>query len=210
VGYDLHITKASNWWESETNPIHLSEWRSLVGRDPELEETSAAEASLPEGTLRYENEGLAVWSAHPTGEQVWFDWRRGSVIVKNPDEATIAKMIAVAGGLGAHVQGDDGESYPLQEAPTSLSGASVMGRLKGWLRGHLTPSSPLPPEFEPGERVRDFRGQPGTVVEVDANASHGLGSIRVKFDDGRELSFAFAAHGLTSVDKGPGGRRTSG
>jgi hypothetical protein len=77
MGYELHITTAEHWWESEASPITLAIWRSLVKDDPELEETGVVEASTPEGTLRYENEGLTLWSAHPGGEQVWFDWRDG-------------------------------------------------------------------------------------------------------------------------------------
>ena len=62
----------------------------------------------------------------------------------------------------------------------------------------------LTAEFTRGQRVQDFRGQTGTVLEVDPKAEHGLGRIRVKFDDGRELSFALVGHGLTGVEKDPG------
>jgi hypothetical protein len=211
MGYELHITRAENWWDSEASPIALADWRALVRDDPEFEETGVAEAATPEGTLRYENEGLSLWSAHPNGEQVWFDWRDGCVIVKNPDEPTIAKMVGVAELLGARVQGDEGETYPQPtdpspEDPPEPTGEPLIGRIAGWL-GRVSASlaeGGLTAEFAPGERVQDFRGQTGTVLEVDPQAEHGLGRIRVKFDDGRELSFALAAHGLTRAEEDPG------
>jgi hypothetical protein len=131
--------------------------------------------------------------------------------VKNPDAPTIAKMVSVAGQLGARVQGDEGESYPETGGPSpppppEPAKESLIGRIAGWFgRGTAVPGQGgAPAEFTPGERVQDFRGQPGTVLEVDPGAEHGLGRLRVKFDDGRELSLALVAHGLTKVDKGPG------
>jgi hypothetical protein len=206
MGYDLHITRAESWWESKDTPVALADWRALVKEDPELEETGVAEASTPEGRLRYENEGLSVWSAHPEGQPVWFDWQDGCVVVKNPDEPTIAKMIRLAERLGAHVQGDDGERYPLPEEAAPPPGESLFGRVARWL-GSLSSSPPkgVPPaEFAVGDRVQSLPGQVGTVLEVDPSAEHGLGRVRVRFDDGRELSFALAAHGLTRLGRDGG------
>lgn len=76
MGYDLHVTRG------DSKPIAEREWRTYVARDPEFDLTGVAEASTPDGTLRYENPGLACWRGHPTGEQVWFDFRRGRVVVK--------------------------------------------------------------------------------------------------------------------------------
>jgi hypothetical protein len=203
MGYELHITRAENWWESQDTPIPLADWRALVREDPELEETGVAEASTPEGRLRYENQGLSVWSAHPGGERVWFDWRDGCVIVKNPDEPVIAKMISVAERLGARVQGDDGELYPLPEEAPTPPGESLFGRVARWLGSILAAPSEgvLPAEFTVGDRVQNLQGQVGTVLEVDPSAEHGLGRVRVRFDDGRELSFALVAHGLTRLGR---------
>jgi len=36
----------------------------------------------------------------------------GEIVVKNPDDPVLAKLIDVAQRLGAHVIGDDGETYP--------------------------------------------------------------------------------------------------
>jgi hypothetical protein len=110
MGYDIHITRKANWFD-EGPDIPDSEWQAYVTGDPEMSITGAAEAALPEGrVLRYENTLLAEWR-RPTGGVVWFDFRSGRVVVKNPDEATVEKMKQVARALRARVQGDDGESY---------------------------------------------------------------------------------------------------
>lgn len=51
--------------------------------------------------------------------------------------------------------------------------------------------------FKIGDKVRFIlRPEPGFVTAVDPEANHGLGSIRVRFPDGAELSFPFGSHGL--------------
>jgi hypothetical protein len=39
----------------------------------------------------------------------------------------------------------------------------------------------------------------GEVVAIDGAANHGLGRIVVRYDDGRELTFMAAGHGLEPV-----------
>jgi hypothetical protein len=41
----------------------------------------------------------------------WFDYRRGRIVVKNPDQEILRKMWLLAQRLSAKVQGDDGETY---------------------------------------------------------------------------------------------------
>jgi hypothetical protein len=36
-------------------------------------------------------------------------------------------------------------------------------------------------------------------MAIDRRACHGYGEIRVKFDDGRDVTFLLFAHGLSSV-----------
>lgn len=74
MGYDLHITRAENWWENEGKEISENEWRALIDSDAELRLTGFAEATSPQGeTIRYENALLAAWSGHPKLDVVWFD-----------------------------------------------------------------------------------------------------------------------------------------
>lgn len=118
MGYDLHITRAEDWTEAESAPITLDEWRSFVANDPEMTLVGVAETQLTDGQmLRYQSEGLAVWvrssGNQAGGNKAWFDHRHGEIVVKNPDDQIIQKMIEIAHRFNANVQGDDGERYPL-------------------------------------------------------------------------------------------------
>ena len=116
MGYDFHITRASEWTDSELVPIRLDEWKAYVASDPEFRMDNFAEAMTPHGeTTRYDNEGLAVWTSYSRdkqdGNMAWFDYRRGRIVVKNADDEIREKMKEVARFFGAQVVGDEGEEY---------------------------------------------------------------------------------------------------
>jgi hypothetical protein len=113
VGYDVHITRAEDWIESESEPISLDEWSTYLLSDPEMRPEPRATATSPTGqVITIEGQGLAVWTAHPEGKgPVWFGHRRGCVTVKNPDGATLEKMLQIAARFHARVMGDEGEEY---------------------------------------------------------------------------------------------------
>lgn len=112
MGYDLHITRRPRWFDGEGQEITEAEWRSVVDADAEMQLAGSAEYELDGGgTLAYTNPGLAAWTGHPDEEIVWFDYRRGNIVVKDPDDLTLVKMKELARQLDAGVQGDDGESY---------------------------------------------------------------------------------------------------
>ncbi|HEX9997812.1 MAG TPA: hypothetical protein VGB45_11755 [Abditibacterium sp.] len=112
MGYELHITRAQTWRKNQGQEITASEWNDLIELDTELKLAGLAEVVSPSNqTLRYENPLLAVWLGHPQNIRVWLDFRRGNIVVNNPDEATIAKMHLLSRQLNAHVQGDEGEIY---------------------------------------------------------------------------------------------------
>jgi len=113
MGYEVHITRAPHWIDSESSPITLDEWKAYVAADPEMRMDNFAEATTTEGeTIRYENEGLAVWKPGASDNRGgWFDYRNGRIVVKHPDEETLAKMRQIAQALGARVMGDEGELY---------------------------------------------------------------------------------------------------
>lgn len=112
MGYDIHITRKENWFEDEGKEITEAEWKSYVNSDSELRLSGFAEAeSSLNITLRYVNPLLADWLGHPDHEIVYFDFRHGNVVVKNPDEITLNKMKNIAHNLRAKVQGDEGEFY---------------------------------------------------------------------------------------------------
>ena len=111
MGYDVHITRRQHWSDTDGPEISLDQWIATVRSDSEMRLDNVAEALMPSGNrLRYENEGLAVWTGCP-GREVWFDYRRGRVVVKNPDQQILRKMWTVAQRLSAKVEGDEGETY---------------------------------------------------------------------------------------------------
>jgi hypothetical protein len=104
MGWEVHMTRAEHWSESDQRPITADEWLATVAADPELR--------IDEANGPY----FAVWSgpcSHPDGG--WFDWTDGCVTTKNPDRAILGKLLLLAAKLGAVVQGDDGEQYSRPE-----------------------------------------------------------------------------------------------
>lgn len=55
--------------------------------------------------------------------------------------------------------------------------------------------------FKVGDRVRDRSGSMGTVLEIVAGANHGVGQVRVRFDDGREQALALETGKLEKVER---------
>jgi hypothetical protein len=115
MGYNVHITRKQDWFDEEPQ-ISATEWDAYIRLDPSMRLDGYAEATTAGGdTLRYENEGLAVWIGYshhePDGNMAWFDFRSGDVVVKNPDSEILKKMWLIAQALGGKVQGDESETY---------------------------------------------------------------------------------------------------
>ena len=116
MGYDFHITRASDWTESESAPIRLDEWKAYATSDPEFRLDNYAQATTPQGeTIRLEQDGLAVWTAYSghgrNGNMAWFYYWNGRVIVTNADDEIREKMKQIAKYFNARVIGDEGEEY---------------------------------------------------------------------------------------------------
>jgi hypothetical protein len=62
--------------------------------------------------------------------------------------------------------------------------------------------------FAVGDRVCDVRGEEAMVMGIDTKANHGMRSVHVRFDDGREINreinVAACAHGLRRVERPKG------
>src|SRR5262245_55779019 len=104
MGWEVHMTRAEHWTESDQCPITKEEWLAVIKADPELR---IEEANGP---------CFAVWPGpciYPEGS--WFDWPDGQVNTKNPDRAILGKLLQLADKLSATVQGDDGEIYSCPE-----------------------------------------------------------------------------------------------
>ena len=107
MGYDFHITRASDWSQNATAKIAAEEWLAIVEADAEL--------SLAPRNGPY----FANWSGPSKLPEPWLDWFDGNVYTKAPDSALLQKMVRIATVLNAQVQGDEGEVYrgdePLDE-----------------------------------------------------------------------------------------------
>ena len=114
MGYDLHITRKEHWADHEQSNISFDEWLAYVKTDSELELINGFEIKIGSEAEFKNAPGFCEWNA-PTEKdpnaRPWFDYWKGSIDTKNPDEPTIHKMIHIATALNAKVQGDEGEFY---------------------------------------------------------------------------------------------------
>lgn len=196
MGYDLHISRRTQWFDENGPEIAMDEWKAYVASDDEL---TSDEANGPTDFL---------WSAHP--QEPWpLWWNRGEVYTKNPNKVMIRKLIAIAERLRATVQGDDGEFYGADgasyrvEYPTPASSRpSLLTRIASWFRHRrsVRELQHAASAFRPGQRVKNPWGELGTVSSVDQKANGGLGSVCVRLDNGREQNLACMASGLKIVD----------
>jgi hypothetical protein len=96
--YQLHITRAADWMNSNELPITTTEWLKLVRTDSELIQDPRYGAYF------------VRWEGSP-GTERWLEWSEGRINAGYPDSAFLKKLVAVANRLGAKVQGDGGEVY---------------------------------------------------------------------------------------------------
>ncbi len=99
MGYDLYITRAKHWTDSEAMPIPAAEWCGLVKSDDDLTITGM------------QGEYYVVWNGQSNDQEPWLDWQKGRIFTTNPDEPLIEKMVAIAKILNATVLGQDEEIY---------------------------------------------------------------------------------------------------
>ena len=193
MGYELHITRRKDW-SAAGDDISSGEWLAYAGRDPELSLTAESGPYFTE------------WRNPSAQPGSWLDWETGTVFTKGADRAMLAKMIQVATALHARVQGDDGEIYTSADAPPEFPSPTMLQRFSRWIKSlrpiaTAKPLTPAEPRFQVGERVHDLYYREATVVAIDPRSNHGLGSVRIRYDDGREVAFALAASGLSSLNQ---------
>jgi len=105
MGYDLHIIRQHDYDNSEENSnITLDEWYQYITTDKEME--------LLKESLH--GKGTCVWpgpSGYSEDTIPYFEFWKGEICVKNPDDDTIGKMIRIAQELKGKLRGDEGEYY---------------------------------------------------------------------------------------------------
>lgn len=210
MGYDLHITRRDDWTDQSGPAITEAEWRDLVAADPELSLDTQIHCTMPDGEYVF-----AAWN----GREGALSYYAGEITSSDPDKLLIAKMVQISQKLGANVRGDDGEVYDehgkasepkvtVPPAGPAAPRAVLLSRIGAWFRPrrNVRATQGAAPAFKVGQRVKNPWGVQGVVVLVDRKANGGLGSVRIRSDNGSEHHFAYVASGLEIVgDGGDGG-----
>ena len=108
MGYNLYVTRADAWYDASSHPIPHKDWAAIVSADPDLEWSPSdyVETHSDAGNIR---EHLVIWLRHPDRVPFWY--YQGAIEAKNPDVATIRKLVELARNLRARCFGEEGEEY---------------------------------------------------------------------------------------------------
>ncbi|HEX7168334.1 MAG TPA: hypothetical protein VF230_15245 [Acidimicrobiales bacterium] len=102
MGYDLHLTRAEEWFDSELVPIPEPEWNAI------------ARSALQVSTHYAAGEASPVYQFEDSADSPTMQWGHGQVTVWGAGETDIAALVALAERLDARLMGDDSETYPLE------------------------------------------------------------------------------------------------
>lgn len=106
----VYITRRSSPDDESGDAISRTEWHGVVADAIDFRVPFRSELALAPWSGGLDADAR-VWTGHP-GVSAWpFEWRDGQIEVKNPDDATLARMRAVALQLGARVQSEAGEVF---------------------------------------------------------------------------------------------------
>lgn len=65
MGYEIHITRKTEWFDEDGPEISLEGWKAYIASDPEMRLDGYAEATMENGDVfRTEHDGIAVWTAY--------------------------------------------------------------------------------------------------------------------------------------------------
>lgn len=109
MGYDLFITRANDHLQTADHPISEEEWQRVAQSDPSLSLSTEDyyDRRGKDGTV--ERFHPFLWITHPDSPP--FMLIDGAIEIKSPDEATILKLVDLAGKLGAHVLDEEDGRY---------------------------------------------------------------------------------------------------
>lgn len=111
MAYNIHITAADGWWESESNPISLHQLKEYVSHAHDLREESSPGATNPVTgeVIRIPDEYTFTWKSDDN--VYWFHFNKGRITFRYTDDIQISKAKEIAKALNAKVQGDEEELY---------------------------------------------------------------------------------------------------
>lgn len=138
MGYDLHLTRADDWVDAESNPIPEALWDSVARARLSSSDQSAAEGGQP------------IYQLEGSGGSPTLQWQRGAVTVWGATDDHVDQLVGLAEALEAHVIGDDGELYPHGAQGRSSASASRDPAEAQMRRSTITDDLPL------RERVQTF------------------------------------------------------
>jgi hypothetical protein len=122
MGYELHITRAEEWLDSESTPISQDEWLRVA--------TDAGLAVM--GSLDLEGIGPQdIYVASAAANAPGLHWHEGRIVVSGASEVDISPLLDLARALDAHLVGDDDEQYPLG---TTVQAAVTKREWRFWRR----------------------------------------------------------------------------
>jgi hypothetical protein len=99
AGYDVHVTRHRHWYDVNGPKISLGDWQRYAKSDPDVSSDAGDSKFF---VIRVSGQGVPLL----------YDRRHGELVVKDPSQAAISKLVQIAQCLHARVQGDDGEFYP--------------------------------------------------------------------------------------------------
>ncbi|MHA6531430.1 hypothetical protein [Paenibacillus sp. BAC0078] len=108
MSYDVHITRADHWINSESKPISLAEAKVYFAATTGFEYTNELSHQTPFGTMTI---GGEFFICSDGDKKIPFRYHEGRITVSGADDFAIGRMKKVAQALAAVVQGDEGELY---------------------------------------------------------------------------------------------------
>ena len=116
MAYDLHIVRTENWLEAASASVTKQDVDALIAADSELAWSTTDYVDMSDDAGAVTRYWMITWRGQPC-----FWWYRDQIQCSGPDEAQVSKLVQMSRVLHAHVVGDDGEIYPLeqQSAPTT-------------------------------------------------------------------------------------------
>jgi hypothetical protein len=114
MAYDVHIVRTKDWTQAASAPITKQDVDALIVADSELAWSTTDYIDMSDKAGVSKRYFMITWRGEPC-----FWWYRDQVQCSGPSEVQVSKLVQMARALNAHVVGDDGEIYPLEQQAAS-------------------------------------------------------------------------------------------